>query len=172
MNAENTDNATINADNTSNAATDGEKSDDAAMSDDNTDNVATGDDNTDSITTGDGKMDNTTTGETSTVQVPLSQCYGGKTKDPSKIKTSTKHMPTIVEPSIGDPLPDESATAKASGHTFDPTDVCIYEFLIQGAPNPLELEGIEEDQLLEIQQIYKINLNKEMKKEKGILQRE
>ena len=43
-------------------------------------------------------------------------------------------MPTIVEPSIGDPLPDENTTAKASGHTFDPTDVRIYEFLIQGAP--------------------------------------
>ena len=28
----------------------------------------------------------------------------------------------------------------------------MYEFLIQGAPNPLDLEGIEEDQLLEIQQ--------------------
>ena len=28
----------------------------------------------------------------------------------------------------------------------------MYEFLIQGAPNPCDLEGIEEDQLLEIQQ--------------------
>ena len=55
------------------------------------------------------------------------------------------------EPSIGDPLPDEIATAMASGHTFGPTDVHIYEFLIQGAPNLLDLEGVEEDQLLEIQ---------------------
>ena len=60
-------------------------------------------------------------------------------------------MPTIAEPSIGDPPSDEIATATASGHTFDPTDVCIYEFLIQGTSNPLDLEGIEEDQLLEIQ---------------------
>ena len=56
-------------------------------------------------------------------------------------------MPIIAKPSIGDPPPDEITTAKVSGHTFDPTDVHIYEFLIQGAPNPLELEGIEEDQL-------------------------
>ena len=35
------------------------------------------------------------------------------------------------EPSIGDPPPDEIATATASGHAFDPTDVRIYEFLIQ-----------------------------------------
>ena len=40
---------------------------------------------------------------------------------------------------------------KANGHTVDPTDVCIYEFLIQGTQNPCDLEGIEEDQLLEIQ---------------------
>ena len=138
---EDIDNAAINADNTSNAATDGEKSDDAVMSDNSTDNAATGD----------GNMDNTTTGETSTVQVPLSPCYGGKAKDPSKIKTSTKCTPTIAEPSIGDPPPNEIAIAKASGHTFDPTDVRIYEFLIQGAPNPMDLEGIEENQLLEIQ---------------------
>ena len=123
------------------AATDSENSDDATMSDKDIDNAATGDSN----------MDNTTTGETGTVQIPLSPHYGQKTKYPSKIKASTKCMPTIAEPSIGDPPPNKIATAKASGHTFDPTDVHIYEFLIQGAPNPLGLEGMEEDQLLEIQ---------------------
>ena len=49
------------------------------------------------------------------------------------------------------PPHDEITTVMASGHTFDPTGVRIYEFLIQGTPNPLDLEGIEEDQLLEIQ---------------------
>ena len=39
----------------------------------------------------------------------------------------------------------------ASGHTVDLTDVCTNEFLIQGAPNPHDLEGIQKDQLLEIQ---------------------
>ena len=106
------------------------------------------DNNSDNTTTGDGNMDNTTTGETTTVHVSLSPCYGGKTKDPSKIKTSTKCMPAITGPSTGDPLPDDFATAKASGHTVDLTDVHIYEFLIQGTPNPCDLEGIEEDQLL------------------------
>ena len=96
-------------------------------------------------------MDNTTTGKTSTVQVPLPPCYGGETKDPSKIKTSIKQIPTIAEPSIGDSLPNEITTVKASGHTFDPTDVHICAFLIQGTPNPCDLEGIGEDQLLEIQ---------------------
>ena len=153
--AENTNNAAINVDNTSNAATDGKKSDNAAMSDDSTDNTATGDDNADNTTTsddntnntatGNGNTENTTTGNTSIIEVPSSLHYGRKTKDPSKIKTSKKHTPISVEPSIGDPLPDEITRAKASGDTFDPMDVHIYEFLIQGTPNPLDLEGIEED---------------------------
>ena len=77
-----------------------------------------------------------------------------KTKDPSKVKTSKRHTPIMVEPSepsIGDPPPNEIATVTASGHTFDPTDVHILEFFIQVAPNRKDLEGIEEDQLLEIQ---------------------
>ena len=162
INGENTDNAPINADNTSNAATDGEKSDnvttngeksdDAAMGDDNTDNAAMSDNNTDEATIGDGNTENTITGKTTMVDVPSPLCYGRKTKDPSKVKTSKRCIHIMVEPSIGDPLPNEITTVTMSGHAFDPTDVCIYEFSIQGAPNLLDLEGIEEDQLLEIQQ--------------------
>ena len=150
-NVENTDNAAINADNTSNAATDSEKSDDAARSDDNTDNAAMSNNNTDEATTGDGNTENTATGETSMVEVPSPLCYGRKTKDPSKVKTSKKCTHIMVEPSIGDPLPDETTTVMVGGHAFDLTDVHIYEFLIQCTTNPLDLEGIEEDQLLEIQ---------------------
>ena len=154
INAENIDNAATNADNTSDATSDGEKSDDAAMSDDNTDNATMSDNNTDDTIPGNGNTENTTTGETSTVDVPSPLLYGRKTTDPSKIKTSKRCIPIMVkpsEPSIGDLPPDEIATAMANGHTFDPTDVHTYEFLIQGAPNPLDLEGIVEDQLLEIQ---------------------
>ena len=124
------------------------------MSDDNTDNAAMSDNNTDDVTTGDGNTENTSTGETSIVEIPSPIHYGRKTKDPSKVKTSKRHTPVMVEPSepsIGDPPLDEIATVTASGHAFDPTDVCIYEFLIQDTPNPLDLEGIEKDQLLEIQ---------------------
>ena len=128
-----------NADNTSNAANDSEKSNDATKSDSNTDNTTTGNDNTDNTATGNGNTHNTATGETSTVDIPSPLCYGRKTKYPSKVKTFKKDTPIIVEPSIGDPLPDEIATVMVSGHTFDPTDVRTYEFLIQGAPNPLEV---------------------------------
>ena len=60
------------------------------------------------------------------VDIPSPLHYGRKTKNPSKVKTSKKHMPIMGEPSIGDPLPDEITTAKVSGHAFDPTDVLIY----------------------------------------------
>ena len=96
------------------------------MSNDNTDNATTGNGNTDNTTTGDGNTHNTTTNDTSMVDVPSPLCYGRKMKDPSKVKTSKKHMSIIVEPSIGDPLSIEITTAKVTGHTFDPTDVHIY----------------------------------------------
>ena len=106
-----------------------------------TDNAVIGDDNT----------DNAITGETSTVHVPLPPHSSGKAKHPSQIETSSKHTTAIAEPLIGDTLLDGQATVKASSHTLDLGDVGIYEFLIQDTPNPPDLEGIEEDQLLEIQ---------------------
>ena len=146
--AENTDNAAINTDNISNAATDDEKSHNVTMSNDNTDNAAVSDINTDDDTTGDGNTENATTGETSMVEVPSPLCHGRKTKDPSKVKTSKRHTPIIVGPSEHDPSPNEITTVTVSGHAFDPTDVHMYEFFIQGAPNLLDLG--EENQLLEI----------------------
>ena len=106
-----------------------------------TDNAATGEDNT----------KNAATGEDSTVHVHLPPCSSGKTKHPSQIKTSSIHTCAITEPSIGDPLPESQATVKISGHTLDLGYIGIYAFLIQGTQNPPDLEGIEEDQLLEIQ---------------------
>ena len=47
---------------------------------------------------------------------------------------------------MGNPPADKEATGKVKGHAFDPTDVRVYEFFIQGAPNPKDLESIEEDQ--------------------------
>ena len=54
-----------------------------------------------------------------------------------------------LESPMGNPTADKEATGKAKGHAFDPTDMRVYEFFIQGAPNPKGLEGVEEDQLLE-----------------------
>ena len=121
-----TDNSTTGADNTDNATTGRDNTDNASTDRDNTDDATTSDDNTDNATTGDGNMDNAITGEVSTVYIPLPPHYSGKAKHPSQIKTSSKHTTAIAEPSIGDPLPDGQATVKASGHTLDLGDVCIY----------------------------------------------
>ena len=142
---------TQNITNTDNATTGDDNVDNATTGDDNIDNAATGDHNTDNAATGDGNMNNTVTGKAGIVHIPLPPHSSGKAKHPSQIKTSSKHITTIAEPSTGDPLPDGQATVKASGHTLDLSDVCICEFLIQGTPNPHDLDGIEEDQLLEIQ---------------------
>ena len=61
-----------------------------------------------------------------------------------KVKTSKKCRPIRVKPlesSMNDPIADENCTKAvegrtAKGHTFDPTDMHVYEFIIQGAPNP------------------------------------
>ena len=145
------DNAAMDAENTDNTAIDAENTDDATTSNNNMDNAATDGENIDDAAIGHDNMDNAIIGEASTVHVPLPPHSCGKAKDPSQIKTSAKHTPAFAEPLTGDPILDGHDTVRASGHTVDLGDVCIYEFLIQGAPNPCDLEGIEEDQLLKIQ---------------------
>ena len=66
------------------------------MSDDNTDNATMSDNNIDDATLGDGNTEDTVTGETSTKDVPSPLLYGRKTTDPSKVKTSKKHIPIWV----------------------------------------------------------------------------
>ena len=92
------------------------------------------------------------TDEDSTIDVYLPPHSHGKAKYPSHIKISSKYRTAITEPLLGDPLPGSQATAKVKDHMPDSGDIGIYEFLIEGAPNPPDLEGIEEDQLLQIQQ--------------------
>ena len=96
--------------------------------------------------------DNAKTGEDSSVDVHLPPHSSGKAKHPSQIKISSKHRAAITEPSLGDLLPGSQATVRVNGHMPDSGDIGIYEFLIEGAPNPPDLEGIDEDQLLQIQQ--------------------
>ena len=152
-------NATTNANNLDNAEIKNEKPEEVVMSEYNDDNATMSNNNTDDPALGDDNAENVTKGKTSTNDVPSPLLYGRKTTDPSKVKTSKKHRPiwvTPLESSIDDPPADGSATKTAKGHTmkgcaFDPTDMRVYEFFIQGAPNLKDLEGIEEDQLLDIQ---------------------
>ena len=51
-------------------------------------------------------------------------------------------------------------------------DIGIYEFLIEGAPNPPDLEGIDKDQLLQIQQNIQEKLKqRDEEREKNITKR-
>ena len=113
-------------------------------------------------------------GENTTEDVPSPLIYGRKMTDPTKVKTSKRCRPVRVKPlesPTSNPPSDKEATGKAKCHAFDPTNVQAYEFFIQGAPNPKDLEGVEEDQLLEKQRTIQENKKREMQKEKEILQR-
>ena len=152
--AENATNATTNADNIDNAEVENDKSEDIVISDDNIDDTTMSNNNTHDAILGDDNAENVTLGETSTDDVPSPLLYGRKTTDPSKVKTSKNHRPIWVKPlesSMDDPTTDEISTKTAKGHTFDPTDVQVYEFFIQGPPNPKDLEGVKEDLLLDMQ---------------------
>ena len=99
-------------------------------------------------------IDDAATGKDSTVDVHLPPYSHGKAKYPSQIKISSKYRTASTEPLLGDPLPGSQATVKVKDHKPNSGDIGIYEFLIEGAPNPPELKGIEQDQLLQIQKKY------------------
>ena len=104
----------------------------------------------------------------STEDLHLSPHPCGKAKYPSQIKTSSKYRTVCTESLLGNPFPGSQATMKVHGHKPDSGDIGMYEFLIEGAPNPPDLEGIEEDQLLQIQH----NIQDKLKKKKRILLKE
>ena len=104
----------------------------------------------------------------STVDVHLPPHFHGKAKYPSQIRTSSKYRNASTEPLLGNPLPGSQATVKVNGHIPKTGNIGMYKFLIEGAPNPPDLEGIEEDQLLQIQKNIQDKLKQKMKKEKRI----
>ena len=111
-NAENIDTNSTNADKIVNAERENEKSEEVVMSNDNSDNAAMSDNNIDDATLGNDNTENVKMGEPSTKDIPSPLLYGRKTTDPSKVKTSIKHIPIQVkpsEPSIADPPADEIA---------------------------------------------------------------
>ena len=89
-----------------------------------------------------------------------------------QIKTSSRYKTICTEPLLGDPLPVSQATMKVQGHKPDLVDTGKYEFLIEGAPNPPDLEGIEEEQLMQIQQNMQDKLKqRDEEREKNITKR-
>ena len=61
---------------------------------------------------------------------------------------------------MGNPLVDKDATGKPNTYVFDPTDMQIHEFFFEGTPNPKDLEGVEEENILAIQRTFQQKLKK------------
>ena len=73
---------------------------------------------------------------------------------------------------MGNSPADKDTTGKVKGHAFDPTNMRVYEFFIQGTPNPKDLEGVEEDQLLAIQRTIQDKLKeRDAERERNITKR-
>ena len=53
---------------------------------------------------------------------------------------------------------DEDATGILNTNVFDPNDVQIHTFFLEGEPEGKDLEGIEEDKLLEIHRAFQQKL--------------
>ena len=93
-------------------------------------------------------------GENSMEKVPSPLIYGRKTDDPTKVKSSKRCRPVKVIPlesPMGNPHKDKDkdATATPNTYVFDPNDVQIHTFFLEGEPEGKDLEGVEEDKLLE-----------------------
>ena len=117
------------------------------MSDDNDDNPAMSDNDGPHTTSGDDNVENDISGENSTDDVPSPLIYSRKMTDPTKVKMSKRCRPVRVTPlysPTGNPPADKDITGKGKGQAFDPTNVQVYEFFIQGAPNPKDLEDVED----------------------------
>ena len=146
-NAEDTDTEPVDTDNINSAETEIDKSEDIVMSNNNDDNPAMSDKDSPHAASDDDNTENSKPGENSTEDVPSPLIYGRKMNDPAEVKTSKSHRPirvTPLESPMGNPHVDKDTTGKVKSHAFDPTD-------IQGTPNPKDLEGVQEDQLLVIQ---------------------
>ena len=119
--------------------------------------TAMSDNNSPRTTSGNDDAEDSDLGENSTEDTPSPLSYGRKTNDPTKVKTSKWHRPikiTPLESPMGNPHLDKDATGKPNTYVFDPTDMRIHEFFFEGEPNPKDLEGVEEDKILEIHRTF------------------
>ena len=140
---------------------DNDKSKDIVMSDHNDDNSAMSDNDSPQTIPGNDNAEDSDLGENSTEDAPSPLFYGRKTNDPTKVKTSKRHRPIKVTPfesPMGNLHMDKDATGKPDTYVFDPTDMQIHEFFFEGAPNPKDLEGVEEEKILAIQRTFQQKL--------------
>ena len=174
-NAKDTDIEPVDTDNINTAETKIDKSEDIVMSDNNDDNPAMSNKDSPHTIPGNDNAEDSDLGENSTEEVPSPLIYGRKTNYPTKVKTSKRHRPIRVEPlesQTGNPHMDKDTTSKAKSYVFDPTDVRVFEFFVEGTPNPKDLEGVEEDQIIAIQRTFQQKLRERCRKRKKYYKRD
>ena len=164
-NGENTDTEPVNIDNINTAEIEIDKNDDVAKSDNNDDNPIMSDKESPLESPAEDNAENDEEGENSTEEVPSPLIYGRKTNDPTKVKSSKRCRPvkvTSLESPMGSPQKDKDkdkeATDTLNTFVFNPNDVQIHTFFLEGEPEDKELEGIEEEKLLEIHRAFQQKL--------------
>ena len=153
----------MNIDNINTAEIEIDNNDDVANSDNNDDNSIISDKESPLESPAKDNAENDEEGENSTEEVPSPLIYGRKTNDPTKVKSSKRCRPVKVTPlesPTGNPQKDKDKEATDTLNTFifDPNDVRIHSFFLKGEPEGKELEGIEEEKLLEIHRAFQQKL--------------
>ena len=70
---------------------------------------------------------------------------------------------------MGNPHVDKDATGTPNTYVFDPNDIRIHKFFFEGDSNPKDLEGVEEDKILEIHRAFQQKLkDRDAERERNI----
>ena len=171
-NAENAYTESVDIDNINTAEAEIDKNDDIAMSDNNDDDPIMSDKESPLKSPANDNIENNEVGENSTEEVPSPVIYGRKTDDPAKVKSSKRCRPVKVTPlesPMSNPYVDKVTTGTPNTYVFDPTNIQIHEFFFEREPNGKDLEGIEEDKILEIHRAFQQKLkDKDAERERNI----
>ena len=161
-NVKNADTESVNIDNINTAETEMDNND-VAKSDNNDDNPIMSDKESPLESPAKDNIKNDEVGENSAEEVPSPLIYGRKTDDPTEVKSSKRCRPVKVTP-LESPMgnsqedKDKDATDTPNTYIFNPNDVQIHAFILEGEPEGKELEGIEEEKLLEIHRAFQQKL--------------
>ena len=164
----------MNIDNINMAEREIDKNDNVARSNNNDNNPIMSDKESPLESPAEDNIENDEVGENSTEEVPSPLIYGRKTDNPTKVKSSKRCRPVKVTPlesPMGNPQKDKDkdVTGTPNTYVFNPNDVQIHAFFLEGEPECKELEGIEEEKLLEIHRAFQQKLKeRDAEQEKNI----
>ena len=162
-NSKNTDTESVNIDNINTAEIEIDNNNDVAKNNNNDDNPIMSDKESPLESPAKDNAENDEEGENSTEEVPSPLIYGKKTNDLTKVKLSKRCRPVKVTPwesPMGNPQKDKDKDATDTLNTYisDPNDVQIHAFFLEEEPEGKELEGVEEEKLLEIHRAFQQKL--------------